>query len=210
MRRVEFIDIKNERRTTKVLCAPCLQNIKQAVESDPDTQIGEVRETELGPCAVCEHTEEIQQRLEAVERKIKETIERSGFAIVPIIPVEKNHPVVAYTVGLVQSFGHPEFVLSGLDIETMGGFFHDLVGRIKDGERFESGQKVEKVANNPLRLQSVGPKSRQEYLKVCCKIYGGAENFEALQALWPDPQGIFPQEKGFDAHFVPYQPQMTK
>ena len=55
-----------------------------------------------------------------------------GFVMVAVEPA----PTWAYTIGLLQSFDHPELVVTGLPDDSAAHVMTGVVDRIREGERF--------------------------------------------------------------------------
>jgi len=79
--------------------------------------------------------------LDDVRFHIHGLIEGSGWAV---IPVEGNTPYRswAYTVGLVQTFEHPELVVVGLDPLAAGRLLNSIGDAIRDGARLAAEEVI--------------------------------------------------------------------
>jgi hypothetical protein len=102
----------------------------------------------------------------------------------------------AYTIGLTHSFGHPEVIL-------VGGWEHshpylNLVGDlVRAGRRFGPGDTSDGVLDGfGVRFAGVSDACRKELL-TWADWAAGREPFEALQLVFPDPFGRWPEEDGY-------------
>jgi hypothetical protein len=135
--------------------------------------------------------------------KIDSDIKRVGWAAIGVMPTEnESFPPFTYSVGF-RSHLHPEFIIVGLDPEIAHEMLYGLYLRVSAGERFEDGQLVSDVIENyDARLCALPADGRPCYAAL---EYYGVEELPVLQVLWPDPNGTFPGEDGFEERFVGLQ-----
>jgi hypothetical protein len=114
--------------------------------------------------------------------------------------VVETTPMWAYTIGLKQSFDHPEVVITGRLAEHLLGH---AVGQVRDGGRFDVTSPALEVCDcGPVRFGPVHPSEWErgrfdEWLKYYAWVGGEAPAREALQLLWSDRQGRFPPDPDF-------------
>ncbi|MCU1430452.1 MAG: hypothetical protein JWL83_4452 [Actinomycetia bacterium] len=82
--------------------------------------------------------------LEEVLERDAATIAEGGFVVQMVqgSDGEVDAPGWAYTIGLLDSAGHPELVAAGADVKTSGRLLQALAGSVMDGERFEIGDTI--------------------------------------------------------------------
>ena len=105
-----------------------------------------------------------------------------------------------YTVGLSRYHGHPELIVTGVpQMETVRPL--NLLGeRVRGGERFAGGDRVEGVlADGFITLVDVDPRESVRHLVTANQLYRnpGAPPVHALQVVWPDRTHRFPWEAGY-------------
>ncbi|MFN2556233.1 MAG: DUF4262 domain-containing protein, partial [Nitriliruptorales bacterium] len=129
------------------------------------------------------------------------TIERHGWAIVAVgSPYDRDAPW-AYTIGLSAGYDHPEFVITGaLDC---GAVFNELAAAVTAGKRFLPGLPDIEVLGIRARIGEVHPDEWSSGRLAAWVDYYGAlgpprPEPAAVQVIWPDEQGRFPGERGFD------------
>jgi hypothetical protein len=105
----------------------------------------------------------------------------------------------AYTVGLTQR-GLPELAIAGLPPELCMQLLNRLATRMVDeGLELQDGAKVDKIAQGfAVTVHEVDADVAQEVFRVAGSMYG---TVKAWQVFWPDAQGLFEGEEGFDAKF---------
>ena len=112
-----------------------------------------------------------------------------------------------YTVGLTQTFDHPEAVVVGLAEEHTAYVFGELVAKLRAGERPIVNAAVGMGLNLPVVLRHVPPSLAAQHLWVASAFYE-QQAFEAVQIVWPDAHGRFPWEAGHERKGN-YQPLLT-
>lgn len=143
-----------------------------------------------------------------VLRKVRDDITKYGLSVIAV-PSDGKTPSLAYSVGLWQGHHHPEIVTFGLPPRVAHVIINDIGKGVLAGKKFKDGDIVKKLANFPVALVSV-PKDRFEgVLNVCLAFYEHSE-FEALQLVWPDREGRFPWQNGFDEKFRRAQPLLAR
>lgn len=87
---------------------------------------------------------------EEMQRQERKMIEECGFFCHYVFDDhEAPLGVNAHTHGLVENFDHDDFqIVAPVPAKSMHGLFWNFVNRIKEGERFFSGQVVENIAKN--------------------------------------------------------------
>jgi hypothetical protein len=139
------------------------------------------------------------------DRKLLADIKRVGWAVIGI-EEDAEGPSFAFSVGLFHTLGHPEVILMGLRVPIAYRFINDIGTAVRAGRRFETGGRYDEIAEGlPLAFVAVAERHYREYLGYARWFYQGSK-FPVLQCVWPDKQGVFPWEPGFDGRFFQKQP----
>jgi hypothetical protein len=87
-------------------------------------------------------------------------IEQHGFVVNFVFPVNEDGDWNIHTHGLVDSCEHPELqICLGVPQQIAMTIIHDIVKRIKGGERFEHGQVNDELIHDfSIRFIEVNPK----------------------------------------------------
>jgi hypothetical protein len=126
---------------------------------------------------------------------LRDLVERHGWAVVKV-PEDDRGPGFAYTVGLTRAFGHPEVLISGLDLDLLHDLLNDVGAQVRDGARFAPGDDSDDVLEGyPVTFRAIVPAAFGTYLGAAVRFYGDAP-FEALHCIWPDRAGRFPWDAG--------------
>ena len=82
---------------------------------------------------------------------------------------------------------------------------NDLGELVKSGQTLVDGQLVNKILKNkPVKMKSLSSLQVAEYFRLACVYYDNDE-FSAIQCLWPDKQGVFPNEGSCEAEVFKLQ-----
>jgi hypothetical protein len=125
------------------------------------------------------------------EQKLVSDIEEVGWHVI-MIPEDDEGPALAYSIGLFQTFGHPEIIVFGLDLEVMHHVINLIGEEVRRGQRFADGQTASGIIEGyDVRFLDVARRHYPERFGYARWYYKG-DDFPALQCLWPDKQGRFP------------------
>ena len=138
---------------------------------------------------------------------IKTHIKEVGWHL-RLIHGEEEEPSFLYTIGLWETYRHPEILLfaTGQDPNAVAGSFRALIKRVIEGERLEAGRVYAKVfAEYDGAVREILPQYFPRYLEMAVLTYD-TYDFPAVQLYWPDLEGRFPWQSGFDLQLFPLQP----
>jgi hypothetical protein len=111
-------------------------------------------------------------------------------------------------MGLYENFHHPEIVRFGLELEVMHRLINDAGSRIREGQKYEEGQRYNDLLQSPpCAFRRVNPNRYDGRLNYAIWYYEGS-NFPVLQLVWPDKEGLFPWDGGFDERITNNQPSL--
>ena len=110
----------------------------------------------------------------------------------------------SYTIGLHDTFQHPELLLSGMERELSGSVLNSAGAAIREGERFRSGDLSEAVLEGYSVALTLVPLDFYYEEFGTLKTWREGFEFTVLQCVWPDREGRFPWSGGRTA------PQRTR
>ena len=98
-----------------------------------------------------------------------------------------------YTIGLWQTFGHPEIAVFGLARDTSHKILSDCVDTIRVAGRYPLETPVIDVVANgiPVIFKAVRPDRLENCFGTAMRYYSG-KSFEAVVLFWPNKQEVFP------------------
>jgi hypothetical protein len=146
-----------------------------------------------------------------MEEEIAEGVRRYGWYAAS---VSDHQPPFLYTIGLMQTLNHPEFIMFGLEADNTYALFSQLVRDIHAGRSYaEPGVYAVSLGGDEHRVgfRRVHPTQHPLYLGFAmgyCRYIGRIGELEAMQAFWPDTNGKFPFEAGCDPAVSQLQPRL--
>ncbi len=126
------------------------------------------------------------------QAKIKNDVAQYGWHVMKVF-ADESGPPFAYTIGLDQTFDHPEVLVFGLnnDLDFMHRVLNGIGSRIEKGERFDHGMSKKGILPGFMCAFARVPLSAyEEHFGQAIDYYG--EPFRAVQCIWPDPKKRLP------------------
>jgi len=143
------------------------------------------------------------RNLSKLEKNMVEKIEKYGWFAISVAPkVDSDEPKewFTYTIGLPHTFGWPELICFGLDKDIAYDMLSDAIDECKTKEQtpVEGMIFTEVIEGWPAKLISGGqiPDNYFGSARWFARYIGTKDPPERLQLLWPDKQGVFPDEPG--------------
>jgi hypothetical protein len=157
-------------------------------------------------CFICDGGTE-QDLLDQTHARIAE----HGFTM---MMVGDDRSSWAYSIGLLENFGHPELVVTGLDATSASAVITGLAERIRDGERFTAASPDTTYMGWPVRFGEVHQSQwRHGRFAMWCAYYGHRgelpANPDAVQLLWANDDDVFPPDRDFCAAHRNCQPVLS-
>ena len=142
-------------------------------------------------------------RFDETERRVVENVKKYGFHLWHVSP-SADDDGFSYTVGLFDSYHHPELVIFGQKVDWRNSMIDFIVDQIREGKRFETGvlypDLIEGFHCRFDSISSVG--SYRDFLGWDLWYYYTVkrlkERVPVFQFVWPDMQGVFPDNSAFD------------
>lgn len=139
--------------------------------------------------------------LVSLERMIRE----HGIAIVATRTITADGALdMSYTVGLADA-GLPEIIAFALPQHTAAIALNNAARRLKAGT-LPLDVPLAEIGNLPTVFKAVPAAIAANYIFVANDRAG--KELEAIQLVWPDPEGKFPWDSGFDQRFTACQPSL--
>ncbi len=146
-----------------------------------------------------------------MEEEIADVVRQYGWYAASI---SDHQPPFLYSIGLMQTLNHPEFIMFGLEADNAHTLFSALVRDIRAGRSFNwpevytvsIGEDEHKVGFRPVHQSQ-----HELYLGFAMGYYrhiGRMGELEALQVFWPDSNGKFPFDVGCGSDVYSIQPRL--
>lgn len=128
--------------------------------------------------------------------------------------VYDHNPPFQYTIGLMETSRHPEFIVFGLESDGAHALFSALIRDIDARKSYaEPGVYTVNVGgdDHQVGFRQVHPTQHEIYLGFAMGFLtnaGRIGELEAMQAFWPDQSGKFPFDVGCDLGVFEAQPRL--
>ncbi len=150
-------------------------------------------------------TDEPEAAQAQIDARVRRDIDQHGWHLV-LVPAEEPGPGWAHTLGLLETFEHPEVIVFGIDLQVLAALLNHLGEAVRLGRQFEAGRDEEGlIEGRVLTFRDVAPKWRTPFLGNAAWHYQ-REDFGVLQCFWPDPGGAFPWQPEADPEWKGDQP----
>lgn len=136
------------------------------------------------------------------EEKVIKDVKKYGFSITHVLG-DEEYPDFSYSIGLFESYLHPEIIIIGLDHDLSHTLINNMAHDIKNGKAFTAKEFHEDVLDDFLCYFDEVPKSHyKDHVGWAVWFYEGTD-FPLLQCVCPTVEGKFPWNKDFpeDAEF---------
>jgi hypothetical protein len=134
------------------------------------------------------------RKLDPRERQVLGHIERVGWNVTDIAD-EEGVPGWAFTIGLFESYGHPEVAIFGMRTETRHSVLNCIGESVRDGKSFTAGQEHDWVLEGYRCWSREVNKAWYRDLLGWARWFYGGDQFPAVQCIWPARDGSYPWEE---------------
>lgn len=136
-------------------------------------------------------------------------VEKFGLEVIHVM-ASNYLPSFSYSIGLAQTYQHPEIICIGLSKELTHKVINDIADLIKHNEKIESNMVYTDIfADSKAMFLKVDPRNIGDYFGTGLNYYQGKE-FDALQLIWTDRKDRFPWEVDFEEDFLYRQPLLDR
>ena len=147
--------------------------------------------------------------MDEADRQVLENIKRFGCQVMHIA-AEDDLPPFAYSVGIQQTTSAPEVVVIGLKQPMAHFVVNEYNNRVRNGERFVTGQRYAGfVGGFDVLVSDVDKSHYEEYFGVDLWLYEGP-NFDVVQLIYPNTSGVWPWQPEANDGFRAWQPILSK
>jgi hypothetical protein len=146
-----------------------------------------------------------EERDPETDRLIIKDVNTVGWHVARVEPAGAHHGW-AFSVGFVQTFGHPEVAIFGLPDDVLRALLDTIGQHLRAGRRFLDGHEDATLAP-PYRcmFRAVHVGWHAAVLPWASWFYGDRA-FASVQLFWPDRAQRLPWEAGFDPDLASFQP----
>ena len=146
---------------------------------------------------------------EGLLERTKLNIDKFGLQVITVTTTGYSQPF-AYSIGLWETYKHPEILCFGLPADLAHAIINDVAKLIKEGGKFETDQDYTGIFRaSRAAFLSVDKRNMEDYFGVALEYYKEIK-FEALQLIWTDRNNKFPWEENFEEEFLYKQPLLDR
>ena len=140
------------------------------------------------------------------DQKLLSDVEKVGWHVLKILGDESG-PEYCFSVGLYYTFGHPEILVMGLPQQVAHELINLAATHIAGGKVFRPGDRSSGLLEGfTCSFVPISVARYPEYLGYGVWFYRNLKQpFPALQLVWPDKQGHFPWDSGYNEKFCKLQ-----
>ncbi len=143
------------------------------------------------------------------ERDVVAKVRKYGWFQLRVVGDEQSPLSFSYTTGFWRTLEAPEILLFSLPEQTAHHVLWDVFRYFKSGQRPQTGVPVSNILGNADAVfLPVAKEHYRTYMRTT-RWFHGHDDFPCVQLFWPDRQGLFPWEAGFEAKFEKDQPDLT-
>lgn len=137
----------------------------------------------------------LKQMTNNTRQELLSDVEKHKWIVFNI--VDESLLPFSYTVGLYNTFGHPEIIISGIKHESAHEILNDIGSDVGKGIVRIPDVVYDDILNGyPCLFKTVTQSNYEEYLGRAIVYYSGS-NFPVLQCIWPDSERRFPDDKSY-------------
>jgi len=146
---------------------------------------------------------------ETLLKETRSNIQQYGHHVI-MLNATNYSPAFAYSIGLWETYHHPELICFGLSIELMHQIINDVAEMIKAGQKIAAGNSYSEIfKDSKATFLKVDERNIGDYFSVALNYYED-KPFEALQLIWTDRNDKFPWETHFEEEFEFKQPLLDR
>jgi Domain of unknown function (DUF4262) len=144
----------------------------------------------------------------SAEEKCEEDIQRYGLHVLKVAG-GNDWPEFAYSVGLFESYDHPEVIVLGLPSDVAHHILNALADVIRSGKRFGPEDETEDLLEGySCKFLAVPFEQMFAHFGWAIWYYDGRA-FPVLQLVYPDRSGRWPWAPGVSPGFLSQQPVLS-
>jgi len=141
--------------------------------------------------------------------KTKSNVEKFGLQVIMVSSTSYS-PAFAYSIGLWETYSHPEIICFDLPNDLGHEIINDVAEIIKGGEKIEIGKSYFQIfKDSKASFLIVDQRNLGDYFGAALNYYGD-NYFEALELIWTDRNNRFPWEENFEEEFLFRQPLLDR
>lgn len=137
-----------------------------------------------------------KEQIKEYHDKVDDNIRQYGYHVTYVSI--SNEPSFCYSTGIYKSFGIPEIFISSLPQNLSGELVEKYVSKFTDAGLVQVHKRIHDLSDRfPVYLIDVPTERLKNYVLSSVRVYGN-DDYKYIQLIYPDTQGHFPTEEGYD------------
>ena len=151
-----------------------------------------------------------QAKMDEIRRFIDRAVKEHGWYVQSVLPGPQGDPSFSYTIGMTETFGHPELLMIGFPPDLMHQLLNGVGKLDRAGERFGEWDQSDKVVEGfPVYFRAVPLPQARKWARGASERYR-PRSFGLLQVFLPDRNGKFPWDEGCDPTYLRLQGKLLQ
>ena len=160
------------------------------IQIPPQTQMRDVGRNKISD------TQMTQDEIKQFHDIVDENIRQYGYHMTFVF--EDETPSFCYSTGVYKTFDIPEIFISSLPQNLAFELVKNYVNKFKKTKSIPLDKKLTDLTERfPVYLISVPTDKLKDYVLSSIRFYKN-EDYKYLQLIYPDTNGHFPNDKGYD------------
>ena len=137
--------------------------------------------------------------------RIKENISKYGLHVVKVLG-DDTYPPFGYSVGLFETYNHPEILIVGLEHELIHILINNIANDIQSGSVYENANFYSGVLDDfDCYFTNITVNYYEEYVQQAINYYK-TNRFPVLQCIYPTVNNVYPWQPEWPVEIANLQP----
>lgn len=146
--------------------------------------------------------------MRSMQDDVAKAVKEHGFSICAI-SASSDSPSFTYTVGLTETYGHPELIVFGIGGRNAAYFLTMLAAEIANGSTIQVESIRDDLANLPFTFKLVSSAAVENYAAQAFFYYENTSIVPTfMQMVITDKVGLFPWDAKYDPSMRTRQPEL--
>ena len=147
--------------------------------------------------------------LSNLDKKLLDDVESYGWHVIKVM-ADENGPGFGYSVGLFKTFGHPEIIIIGLNLDLIHSIINGIGEDLRDGKVFRSGEFYSGLIEGyDCYFVTADVKYYLDYVGYDRWFYK-SNDFPLLQCIYPTKANVYPWQKDWPEEISHLQPILAE
>jgi hypothetical protein len=142
---------------------------------------------------------------DAGEQKLLDDVAKFGWHCMNVLGDEDHEPFT-YTVGLFETYGHPELLIYGVPRDVAHAVLRIAADAVADGKPLNLGEPTDELLEGYACVFVPVPLSEYPEHVGFARWYYEGDHFPVQQVIWPSKSGQFPWHPQASTAFRKKQP----